>query len=194
MERENGTRSPVNERQELPWPDLRIHALLHFSDTLSQLIPRRWRTMNRDHTLDVELRHVEPVRKVDRNVVDNRLILITVEQIALKDELLLRQIGDQHLLRVRARPDVEELDGRRSIGEDALAAFDRLPLQRLRPQRQRIGIDRERALHHLLEERLLTRQTDHRHALSDVRPDAPSMIVMMIRQREIMDGLVRKQL
>ena len=71
---------------------------------------------------------------MDRNVVDSRRIVVrrTVEQIGLKDELLIRQICDQHLLRVRARPDVDQLDGRRSIGQDALAAFDRLPLQRLR--------------------------------------------------------------
>src|SRR6185295_9515456 len=100
---------------------------------LSQLITRRWRTVNGDNARDVELRRVEPVRKMDRDVVDSRRIVVrrTVEQIALKDELLIRQICDQHFLRVRARPDVDQLDGRRSIGQHTLSSLERFPLQRL---------------------------------------------------------------
>src|SRR5688572_33503758 len=49
---------------DLMSPSIPLCLLLFLRDTLSQLISRRWRAVDADHARDVELRRIEPIRKM----------------------------------------------------------------------------------------------------------------------------------
>ena len=110
-----------------------VSCLLLFRNTLTQFIKRRWRPVNSEDLCNIQFFRLKPPGKMYGRIIDGGRVAggRPIEQVALENKLLVREIGDEHLLGVRAWADVEQLDGRNTIGQSAFTFLDALPFQRL---------------------------------------------------------------
>src|SRR5215216_516510 len=95
---------------------------------------------------------------------------------------------------MRSFADVVELNRRGSICEHALTVLKWFELWLTWISRERVRISDEPHRAHFLEERFFTGSDDQGRTFGHVRANTPSVIVVMMRNRDVLDRLARNRL
>ena len=141
--------------------------------------------------LNVEAAFGEPVEEVEGGVVDGRGQALAaqgeVDEVALEDQFLFGEVGDEHLVGVGAGADVDDFEGLRAVGEGALAAPDELEEGLARGAGLVVGEHLEGGRGHALEVLPVGGRGDDCHVGGDVAAQAARVVVVVVRGRASSD-------
>lgn len=106
------------------------------------------------------------------------------------DQLLIGKVSDEHSVGVWSGADVVKLDCRRAVSQHAFGVLNRFELRFARVARERVGIGVETHGADLLEERFFTGRDDQGRAFGHVSANAAGVIVVMMRDGDVLDRFV----
>ena len=120
-------------------------------------------------------------------------VLRQIDQVALEYQFFLRQVRDQHFPRVRASSNVDDLHGRFTTVKTCFLSLHEFEDGLSFILSLVVAVDREVTPSHRLKVLLISRRGHHCYSLGYVAAQATGMIVVMMHDHNILDGLTRKR-